>query len=493
VEGLPLALELAAVRVKLLSPEALLARMERRLPILSGGSRDAPDRQRTMRDTIAWSHDLLSVQEQTLFRRLAVFAGGFTVEAAEVVASAGTGSPGAAGTVLEGLASLLDQSLLRPQEPAARGGTGEARFAMLETVREYALERLGMSGEEEVVQRAHAVFCLALVEEAQGRIHGPDGPATLDRLEAEDDNLRAALAWAIAQGETDIALRLANGCWRFWWMHSHLEQGRLWLEQALTLPGPEAAGSAVRPLVLVAAGYFARIQGDFVRAMALGEEALTAARAIGDFYAMGSALFSLGLVALDQGELERARAHHQAALRLHRETGYDHGMALQLTRLGDIAVAQGNPGEAETLGEAALAIWRDRGDAWGIAWALMQLGSVARAQGDDARAIALFRQSLASNARLGDKEIIARVVAELAAIACDRGQFLLAARLYGGVAALRETLGAPLAPAEWARYDRALAATRSELAEGAFHTAWDAGRVLPLERIIAEAESLEGN
>jgi tetratricopeptide (TPR) repeat protein len=273
-------------------------------------------------------------------------------------------------------------------------------------------------------------------------------------------------------------------------MHSHLDQGRLWLERALALPDPGETASALRPRVLVDAGYFARIQGAYGDAAVMGEEALASARAVADHHTMASALFLLGLTAFDRGELEQARAHHQASLTLERELGYHHGMALDLTRLGDIALAQGNPAEAETLGEEALAIWRDRGDAWGIAWALIQLGRAARAQGADARAIALFRQSLASNARLGDKEIMARSLAELAAIACEREQFLLAARLYGGVAALRETMGAPLAPAEWARYERALATTRSELTEEAFHAAWDAGRALSPERIIDEAESL---
>jgi predicted ATPase/transcriptional regulator with XRE-family HTH domain len=490
VEGLPLALELAAVRVKFLSPAALLTRLERRLPLLSGGPRDAPDRQRTMRDTIAWSHDLLTPEEQVLFRRLAVFAGGFTLEAAEVVVTAGADSPGAPGTVLEDLATLLDQSLLRLHEPTAPGSTGEARFAMLETVREYAMERLEASGEAATVRQAHAGFYLALLESAQDRLHGPDGPATLDRLEAEHDDLRAALTWAIEEGKGEIALKLAHACWRFWWMHSHLDQGRLWLERALALPDPGETASALRPRVLVDAGYFARIQGAYGDAVAMGEEALAAARAVGDRHTMASALFLLGLTTFDRGELEQARAHHQASLTLERALGYLHGVALELTCLGDIAVAQGNPAEAETLGEEALAIWRDRGDAWGIAWALILLGRVARARGDDARAIALLRQSLGSNARLGDKEITVRAVAELAAVACDREQFLLAARLYGGLAALRETLGAPLAPAAWAGYERALAAARSELAEAAFQSAWDAGRALPLERIIAEAESL---
>jgi predicted ATPase len=490
VEGLPLALELAAVRVKLLPPAALLTRLERRLPLLSGGPRDAPDRQRTMRDTIAWSHDLLSTQEQTLFRRLAVFAGGFTFEAAEVVATGGAGASGAPGTVLDGLATLFDQSLLRLQEPTAPDDTGEARFAMLETVREYAMERLEISGEAGTIRQAHAGFYLALLEAVQDRLHSPDGPATLDRLEADHDNLRAALTWATEEGKVEIALKLAHACWRFWWMHSHLEQGRLWLERALALPDPGATASALRPRALVDAGYFARIQGAYGDAVAMGEEALAAARTVGDHHTMASALFLLGFTAFDRGELEQARAYHQASLTLEREIGYQHGVAIELTRLGDIAVAQGNPAEAQTLGEEALAIWRDRGDSWGIAWALIQLGRAARAQGADARAIALIRQSLASNARLGDKEIMVRAVSELAAIACDRGQFLLAARLYGAVAALRETLGVPLAPAEWAHYERDLAATRSELAEETFHAAWDAGRALSLERIIDEAESL---
>ena len=493
VEGLPLAIELAAVHVKLLSPTALLTRLDRRLPLLSGGPRDAPDRQRTMRDTIAWSHDLLSAQEQALFRRLAVFAGGFSLEAAEVVASAGAGYSSVPGTILEGLASLLDQSLLRPQELTASAGAGEARFTMLETVREYAMERLEISGEAGTIRQAHAAFYLALLETAQDRLHGPDGPATLDRLEAEHDNLRAALAWAIKEEKVEIALKLADASWRFWWMHSHLDQGRLWLERALALPDPGKTAFALRPRLLVDAGYFARIQGAYGDAAAMGGEALAAARTVDDHDTMASALFLLGLIASDRGELEQARAHHQASLALEREIGFQHGVALDLTRLGDIAVAQGNPAEAETLGEEALAIWRDRGDAWGIAWALIQLGRAARARRDDARAIALVRESLGSNAQLGDKEIIARAIAELAAIACDRGQLLQAARLYGGVAALRETLGAPLAPAEWARYEQDLATTRSELTEEAFQAAWDAGRALPLERIIAEAESLEAN
>ena len=280
-----------------------------------------------------------------MFRRLAVFAGGFTFEAAEVVATGGAGASGAPGTVLDGLATLFDQSLLRLQEPTAPDDTGEARFAMLETVREYAMERLEISGEAGTIRQAHAGFYLALLEAVQDRLHSPDGPATLDRLEAEHDNLRAALTWATEEGKVEIALKLAHACWRFWWMHSHLEQGRLWLERALALPDPGATASTLRPRALVDAGYFARIQGAYGDAVAMGEEARAAASTAGDRHTMASALFLLGFTAFDRGELEQARAYHQASLTLEREIGYQHGVAIELTRLGDIAVAQGNPGK----------------------------------------------------------------------------------------------------------------------------------------------------
>ena len=263
------------------------------MPLLSGGARDAPGRQQTMRDAIAWSHDLLTeTQEQTLFRRLAVFAGGFTLEAAAVVATAEARSA-RQGHVLEGLAALVDQSLLLGREAAAPDGTGEARFAILETVREYALERLEISGEAEMIRHAHAAFYLELLEAAQDRLHGPDGPATLDRLEAEHDNLRAALAWAIEEGKMEIALQLAHACWRFWWMHSHLEQGRLWLERALALPDPgDMAAAVVRgcsstPDISPASRV---TYGD----AAHGRGGTGAARAVGDLHTMASALFCWG-------------------------------------------------------------------------------------------------------------------------------------------------------------------------------------------------------
>jgi tetratricopeptide (TPR) repeat protein len=494
VDGLPLALELAAARIKILPPEALLARLEQRLALLADGARDAPDRQQTMRNTIGWSYDLLTAREQVLLRRLAIFSGGFTLEAAELVSrtvetsrrrDVAAASPSDTA-ILEVLASLVDQSLLRLGE-VALSGTVEARFSMLETVREYALERLEASGEAEIVRHAHAAYYLALVERAEASLHGPDAPATLNRLEAEHDNLRAALAWTIEQEDAPIALKLAHASWRFWWMHSHLDHGRLWLERALALPDPGASAAALRPRALVDAGYFARIQGAYTDAFAMGEEALAASRTIGDIDTMASALFLLGLVASDRGELEQAQLYYQEALALDRKQGDRHAVAIYLNQLGEIAIAQDQLDEAATAGEEALAIWRERGDAWGIAWGLIQLGKLARAQGDAAHAVALLRQSLTSNAQLGDQEITTRAVSELALLASDRGRYDLAARLYGMVATLRETIGVPLAPIDRARYEQAVATARAGLDAAEFTAAWDAGRTLPLDHALAEA------
>ncbi len=490
VDGLPLALELAAARVKVLPPAALLPRLEQRLALLGDGPRDAPARQRTMRDAIAWSNDLLSPEEQRLFRRLAVFAGGFTLEAAAAVAGTVEEGQDRQAGVLEGLSSLLDQSLVRLGDVPTGDEATETRFALLETVREYALERLEAAGETAAVRRAHAAYYLGLVEGERARIHGPDGAAALNRLEAEHDNLRAALTWAYAQGEAELALRLAYAAWRFWWMRSHLDQGRLWLERALALPDPGDAVSALRVRTLAAAGYFARIQGAYADAILGGEEALALARATGDRDGASAALHLLGLVATDQGELGQARAHLESALAIDRETHYRHGVAFMLSNLGDVAAAEGDLAEAARLGEEALAIWRDRGDDWSVAWAQIQLGKVAHAEGNVARAVAFLRQSLDDGARLGDKEIAVRAIAELAAIACGRGLFDLATHLLGTVAALREAIGAPLAPAERAHHDRVVAATRASLNEETFETAWAAGRMLSLEQASAATRML---
>lgn len=484
LEGLPLALELAAARVKILPPTTLLERLERRLPLLSGGARDLPPRQQTMRDAIAWSYDLLTTDEQDLFRHLAVFAGGFTLEAAEAIGQQRS-SPSSAFDLMT---SLVDQSLVRIGE----GVSGQSRFSLLETVREYATELLTAREEVEPSRRAHAAYFLALAEDAQARIHSPEGSALLQQFETEHDNLRAALTWLIEEDETELALRLAYASWRFWWMHSHLSEGRSWLERVLALPDEGESTVALRPKTLAAAGYFARVQGDYARAVAMGEDAMILARQIDDRHGMSSALHLLGLAAIDQDELEQAREHLQSSLELDRQLGYSHGVAFQLSNLGDVAMAQGHLAEAAAFGEEALAIWRERGDAWSVSWALVQLGKVRRAQGDESGALALYRQTLATSVALGDKEIAARATSEVAVIANTRERFELAARLFGSVAGLREAIGAPLSPAERARHDQSLTVTRAALHEEKYQQCWEEGHALSLEHAVSEALAAAG-
>ena len=323
LDGLPLAIELAAARIKVLPPAALLARLEHRLPLLTGGGRDLPVRQRTMRDAIAWSHDLLTAEEQAVFRRLAVFAGGFTLAAAEAVA----GSKGELAA-LDGIVALVEQSLLRHMP----GSGDEPRFTMLETIREYGLERLATSGDEEATQRAYGGFFLALAEEAEPQLIGPEQGEWLTRLETEHDNLRAVLVWAEAQ-DHETGLRLAAALWRFWYARGHLNEGRGWLERALALDG--AGQSAARVRALHGAGVLADLQGDPAQAEALVTESLALARSLQDRRGEALALVALGLVAAFEGDTAREVA----------------------------------------LTEASLALWRDLDDAWGAAGALDNLGT----------------------------------------------------------------------------------------------------------------------
>jgi DNA-binding CsgD family transcriptional regulator len=450
-----------------------------------------------MRNAIAWSYDLLTADEQRLFRMLAVFAGGFTLEAAEAVggrrSEVGSESfdrssdlrPPTSNSVLDLVASLVDASLLRRTR-----AQGESRFAMLETIREFALERLEESGQAESARRAHALCVVRLAEDARARLHGPEAAIVLERLETELDNLRAALSWTIAAGETELALRLAYASWRLWWMRSLLEEGRTWLERALALPAADPATAELRSRTRVAAGYFARIQGDYGRASALGEEALALARASDDASGASGALHLLSLTATDRGELAEAQAYIEAGIAIDRSVKYDHGVAHGLSDLGDIALAQGRLADAAALGEEALAIGRGRGDAWCVARAQIGCGRIAHAQGDRVRALGLVSEGLVGSAKLGDKETAARGISELAAIAAERGDLRLAARLYGSAAALRETIGALLAPTERTGYDAAVDAIRAGLTSDAFAAAWEEGRALSLDQAVADAAAL---
>ena len=412
LDGLPLAIELAAARVRLLPPQAILERLVNRLQLLTGGARDLPGRQQTLRNAIAWSYDLLDLAEQALFRHLAVFVGGRTLEAIEAVCralEAGIGDQASRMEidlpiadsrfpipVLDGLASLVDKSLLYLVDSAASDLSGDAggepRFMMLETIWEYAQERLQASGEAESARRAHAQYYLRLAEEVEPRLVGPKQGMWLDRLEVEHDNLRAALSWGIERDEAETALRLGAALWRFWDRHGHASEGRRWLEQALA----KGAGAEERwrARALHAAGNMARNQGDYPRAAEFFEAALVLWRKLGDQRGLANSLHGVGNTMFDMGDYQRATPILDECLELFRELGDQRNVALELTVLGELALYQGDYHRSRQLTEEGLALYRQIGEHWGVGLTLNNLGLAATDQGEYDRAEALFEKSM---------------------------------------------------------------------------------------------------
>lgn len=430
LDGLPLALELAAARSKLLSPAALLERLDPRLPLLSGGARDAPARQQTMRDAIAWSYGLLSVEEQAAFRRLAIFAGGFTVEAAEVVVhgEAATSVPTrvrASPDTLATLGSLIDQSLLRSSEPRFPSAhSAELRFAMLETVREFAFAQLAESGGAAAIQQAHAVFFLGFAESAESELTGPLQAEWLDLLDLEHDNLRAALTWALSeQSSGSVGVRLAGALWRYWWMRGHYREGRGWLEATLAHGSGTAA---VRAKALYGAGSLATEQGDYEQATSLLETALAAAHVAGDGAVAALALTDLGSIARQQGAYQRATEFHDRALALRKDAGDQRGIAVSFGNLGLALLYQGQYDRAEELLTNAAMAFRDLGDSHSFITTTSNLALAAVMRGDFARARLLVEESLTGYRALRDHQGMADDLVTLG-LAAQGGDDLLTA------------------------------------------------------------------
>ena len=474
LDGLPLALELAAARTNVLPPAALLTRLERRLPLLTGGARDAPERQRTLRTTIAWSHDLLTPAEQVLFRRLAVFAGGFTLEAAEGVAGDGE-------DVLDRLSSLVEKHLLRAEDET----DCEPRFGMLETIREFGIEQVDASPDGERIRERHAAWFLAFAEQLRPRIDSHEGKAVLDRLDAEHPNLRAAFTWAIERGNAAVAVRFGAALWKFWYVRGHLAEAERWLERSFALPGPTPAGE--RAEALYGAGWFAHFRGDSALAEAHGEEALALAREAGDPLRTAMALALIGGMAHHRGDLARARILTEEALAHARASGNAHFVAMYAQGLAGMATDQGDYTRATELFEEALTIWRGRGDPWAVGIALLPLGRLAQAQGDVARAAATYQEALTLFAEHGDRGKIADCVDRLARLAALGGEPARAVRLFGAAEGLAEAAGFRLPTHDPAGFERAVEAARAAVGEESFAAAWAAGRAMSLEEVVAEA------
>ena len=481
LDGLPLAIELAAAWVPVLPPRAMVVRLQRRLPLLTDGPRDLPARLRTMRDAIAWSHDLLTTEEQVLFRRLAVFVGGFRLEAAEVVcaAEAGRGS-----TTIEGIASLVDKSLIRREE----GTTDGPRFGMLETVREFGLERLVASGEEASIRRAHAVCYLELAERAwEARTTHPGTKRWVAQLQPEHDDLRAALTWLDEAGAGAEVAQLAGALTWYWYFGDHWGEGRTWLERALTQGDADPSPSRAR--ALFGAALVALYQGDDNRAVALADQSLALSRDLDDASGAAAALFVLGVLAEDRGEYDRAVALLEEARAADRDSGASNLLTLVTYHLGIVTYGRGDHAGAAVLLEEVRDRWREEGDTVGTATVLSHLALMATEQGDAACAAANLADAvgLLSSAAVKHKRTVAFCLAGAAVIAASIGQAEHAARLFGAAAGVNAALGSTPALPERAAYERATAMARAQLGVPAFEAAWRGGAALSLEQAIAEA------
>jgi predicted ATPase/DNA-binding CsgD family transcriptional regulator len=534
LDGLPLAIELAAARLKVLPPAALLARLERRLPLLTGGGRDAPARQQTMRGAIAWSYDLLDPAEQALFRQLSVFVGGFTLEAAEGVAASPQGVPlrsggdgfasggvafGSGGeeydglpraptppesaertppperaqrlappeqsdspSVLDGLVSLVDNSLVR----RAKGLDGQPRYMMLETVREYGLEQLEACGEADDGFQRHVDWCLGLADQNwKAVVLGPLRAAWLNRLTTEHDNLRAALARLELEGDAGTELRLAGSLSPFWIFRGHLSEGRGWLERALArhaeVPAP------VRARALFGLGRIAHQQGDYMQATDLLSESLALFRAAGDRLSGMIALLRLGSASIAPGHYDRAEPLVEEVLAMSQGSGQHDLIALGQYELALVALGQGDVARAEALLTESLDQHRSLDDPWGTAKCLDTLGLVDCEQGDAARAGARYHESLAMRRAVAEPGGFAEWLADVATLAMGCGQAKAATRLFGAARALGDQTGFVFFLPQRAIYERAEAAARAALGDLDFVAAQDAGRALPFEDAVAEA------
>ena len=518
LDGLPLAIELAAARIKLLTPQAILKRLSSRMKLLTLGSRDLPARQQTIRGAIDWSNDLLEESEKILFRRLSIFVGGSTLDGAEEVCN---GADDLELDILDGMASLVDKSLIKQEEVE-----GESRFLMLETIREYGLEQLRQSGEETAIRQNHADFFLTLAEGAESKLQGPDQVEWLNRLEVEYDNLKAVLELSSEEtGEkAEVGLRLAGALWRFWLVRGYLSEGSRWLEGVLSAsksPSDTTPAKALwRAKALNGAGSLAQRQGDFARANTLLEESLATFREVGDKGGIAIALRNLGLVALWQddndqaatlfgeslalflelgdkggiaislrllgqsearGDYDRARQLFEESLALCRELGDKAGIANSLRFLGSVIILKGDYKRATALLEESLALCRELGDRDGIAFTLLLLGAVAQFQDDYRRAREIFDESLVMFRDLGDKMGLSMSLRLMAMTVGAQEQHRSATRLNGAAEALGNFSLPPFARSE---HEKCISEASTELGEKVFAAVWAEGRAMSVEEAI---------
>jgi tetratricopeptide (TPR) repeat protein len=482
LDGLPLAIELAAPQVRVLAPAQLLQRLERPLDVLGTMAQDIPSRQRTMRDAIAWSYDLLTPQEQLLFRRLSVFAGGWPLEATEAMARI----DGDATVIdaVETLSRLIDQHLIQ-----TRQGSDEAelRYAMLQTIREFAAERLAASDEVRLVRDSHAAWVVDLTVEASRGLFGPDEIHWLNRLDLEHDNIRSALNWLIDSGNAARARAITSSIWWFWATRGYGREALIWIEQALADGARAADGDPDRIDTLSGASWIAGIHGQADRALRYAEQAAALARDGSDDAALARALFMLSFTKGGVGEHVAAATYAAEALALFRRVGDREWIPFALNRMGIAKQEQSDYAGAAALYEEALGRWRDVGHPWGIGTGLLNLGLVSHVLGDTKRAAVLFRECVPLAVMEGDRWGLMELFSGLADIAVQAGDASLGAQLLGAADRIQTELGIELQSYVAQIRTRALETARSALGAEAFANAWDKGRALSLDEAIAAA------
>ncbi len=482
LDGLPLALELAAARTSALTPAALLSRLDHALPMLNRGPRDQPDRHRAMRNAISWSYDLLEPTEQMHFQRLSIFAGGFDLAAAEALIDSDH-----QGIADDAVFSLAEKSLLRqmtgPNDP-------DPRYRILETVREYGLEQLGASGREPEVRARHGRYFLELAEGYAPGFFEPGYDEILERLDRDQDNIRAALSWAEETGAVEISLRLAQAMSGYWVVRGQYREGRGWLERSLS--AGDRAPSKARTRALLAAGWLARAQDERDAAEIFQEEALTIALATDDVEGQGRALQALGQVDLQRGDFERAVERTEGALTIFQEIAQEapagpQFLSLITANLGQIAFARGDKETALNYLDEAARQQRALGFAWGLGDTLRFLGDISVDLGKPSQALAAYRESVELARDQGNRRFLAESLVGIAGLSAIGGEPERTARLYGAAAALRQQIGAPVEAWESPALERRISAMHKGLSPAQVDAAWATGAAMPIETVIDDA------
>jgi tetratricopeptide (TPR) repeat protein len=506
LDGLPLAIELAAARIKLFPPRALLARLSSRLTLLIGGAKDRPSRQQTLRNAIEWSYSLLSEEEQTLLARLSVFAGGCTFEAAEAVCN-----PEGELDLLDGMDSLVDKSLLRQE------GETEPRFAMLETVREYVAEKLDGRGEGEMVRAAHAEYFLHLVEEAEPALAGPERGRLISQLATEHDNLRTALERSRDHRDGAILLRLAAALFPFWLARCHYGEGLRWLHEALALSGPDPTPARAKVLyglswmedaeprmqesldvsralgdkqgmarALVILGNIARNRGDADLGVPQYQEAERLAREVGDTVSLFRTSLNMGNIAVERGELDRAEHLFGESKMIAQQSGDYRAQAVAIANTGLVASSRGELDRAERLLTESLALLGETGDTWDMAWVRSAYADLILERGDAERARQMCEESLRAARETRERSLLVPAFETLATIAVVQGEPVRGVRLTAAATSFRGE-DWPIPPSARPGYEQHLAGLRAQLDEATWTAAWSEGQAMTLEQAAAYA------